>query len=303
MNTQRMNLLNYYSKIAALSVSISFGIMADANGMPSPKSPATIQLSFYKRPDKSKIAVATATTIGSEGRPLYAPGAKVNFYAMDKSELFIIDSAYTDLEGKARISIPDDLPVDTEGMVILIAKIENDPKYTEAEIELRIKEANLVLSISETDTIKTITAIVTEKAPDGKEIPVNDVEIVFYAQRLFGPMPLTEEATLTSDENGLATFTFPNGIRGDEQGIITLLVRIEDHDKFGNVESSIQTHWGIPLVIKKNPFPSELWEPRAPRWLKVSFVIVFGGIWLTFLFILYQLTKLQKKKSTTIHDV
>lgn len=303
MNIQRMNLLNYYSKIAMLSVSIFFGIMEEANGMPPQKSPATIQLSFYKRPDKSKIAVVTVTTIGNEGRPLYAPGAKVNFYAMDKSELFTIDSAYTDLEGKARISIPDDLPVDTEGMVILIAKIENDPKYTEAEIELRIKDANLVLSVSEADTIKTITAVVTEKTSDGKEIPVNEVEVVFYAQRLFGPMPLTEEATLTSDENGLATFTFPNGIKGDEQGAITLVARIEDHEKFGNVESSVQTHWGIPLVIKKNPFPSELWEPRAPRWLKVSFAIVFGGIWLTFLFILYQLTKLQKKKSTAIPDV
>lgn len=303
MNTQRTNLLNYYSKIVALIVSISFGIMEEANGIPPQKSPATIQLSFYKRPDKNKIAVATVLTTSDEGRPLYAPGAKVTFYAMDKSELLTLDSAYTDLEGRARISIPDDLPVDTEGMIVLIAKIEDDTKYTEAEIELRIKDANLVLSVSEADTIKTITAVVTEKTSDGKEIPVNEVEVVFYAQRLFGPMPLTEEATLTSDENGLATFTFPNGIKGDEQGAITLVARIEDHEKFGNVESSVQTHWGIPLVIKKNPFPSELWEPRAPRWLKVSFAIVFGGIWLTFLFILYQLTKLQKKKSTSIPDV
>ena len=290
---------NWLNKITVLSVICSFGFFyASSSETYSEKSSATIQLSFHKMRDQNRIATATVTTKAKEGRPIFVRGVKVNFYVNDKSGQLPLGSTYTDLGGQARITLPEDLPVDAEGMATLTVKIENDPLYSDVEVEGSVKEANLVLSVLEMDTVKMITAKLTKISPDRKEIPVNEVEVIFYVQRLFGPMSLTEEATVKTDKNGIATFDFPKGIKGDEQGNIKLVARIEDNEMFGNIESVVKTQWGIPLVIEKHPFPTDLWEPNAPLWLKLSFTIVFGGIWIIYLFILYQLVRLQKKPST-----
>jgi hypothetical protein len=106
-------------------------------------------------------------------------------------------------------------------------------------------------------------------------------------------MPLGEEATATTDDQGMATFNFPDGINGDEIGKIVIVARIIDNDVYGNIETNASTSWGNRLVIEKNPFPRALWEPRAPISLIATFCVIFGGIWFTYGFVFYLLVKIE----------
>src|ERR1019366_1319739 len=100
--------------------------------------------------------------------------------------------------------LPADLPLDTGNNYYVIAKIENDPLYENSEEEVHFKKASLILNLKQADTMKTATAILTEKDKNGKDVPVKGAEIGFYVQRLFGTMPVAEDFKVTTDDNGEA---------------------------------------------------------------------------------------------------
>lgn len=264
----------------------------------SEKKQAIIQLSFYKKADQSRTAVAKAFTRNENGRLVFAEGIKMNFYALQASGELFLKEITTDNEGKAEFNFSKSISADSaSGSITIIARIENDKIYDDAEAQSSVKEARVVLSFSEKDTSKLITATVTEIQPGGREIPAANVEVNFGVQRLFGMLPLSDEATVTTDENGKAVFVFPKEINGDENGNIILAAQILDNEVFGNVEAASPVSWGKPLVVEKNPFPRALWEPKAPVLLMVCFSIIFGSIWFTYFYIVYKISKIEKLKT------
>ncbi len=160
-----------------------------------------------------------------------------------------------------------------------------------------MKKANLILSLAEMDTARTVKARLTQVEPDRKEVPVPKATVSFYVQRLFGLMPAGEENTAETDENGEAILLFPKGIPGDERGNLTIVARVEEHELLGSMEAQADARWGTPVLAEKDPFPRALWEPRAPIQMIMTFSILFGGVWMTYCFVFYQLFKIRKEPS------
>lgn len=267
------------------------------------KSEATIELSYFKREDSNKTVVAKITKL-ENGKYVFAKNARVNFYIMHDKEQQLLNSVITDNHGQAIIQLPKDLFIAGQAAFLLDdslyftieAKIENDPLYEDAHEQIHYKDANLTFILDPKDTARLVTAKVMEAGRDGKEIPVTGAEVKFYVQRMFGFMPAAEENNITTDENGEASFAVPKTISGDTAGLITIGVRLEDNELFGNLENTTIQSWGTILPIDKNPFPRALFEPHAPLPLVITVSTLFGGIWVVYFFIFYQLKKIKEEK-------
>jgi len=262
------------------------------------KSEATIELSYYKKADLTKTAVAIVK-VRKDKKFVAAKNTRVNFYVMHDKEQQLLKSVNTDNKGKAVIVLQKDLPLNEDLSFTIVAKIENDNLYEDAGEQIHYKDASITLNLDPHDTARLATARVTETGKDGNEIPVKGAEVKFYVQRLFGIMPAAEENTITTDEKGEASFAFPKNIPGDTAGVLTVAARMEDNERFGNVENKAATSWGTVLVIEKDPFPRALWEPSAPLPLVLIILIIFGGVWCTYFLILFQLRKIKKDEQLT----
>jgi hypothetical protein len=261
----------------------------------SEKREATIQLAYYKKADMTRTAVATVKARDKEGKFASTKNARVSFYVTQDKNLQLLQKVVTNAKGQATILLQGNLPVDTGRFFTITAKIENDSLYEDAEEKVRYKDVNLTLTLNPKDTAQNASVLVTQTGKDGKEVPVKDVDVKFYVQRLFGNMPAADDYTVTTDENGTATFKYPKGIPGDTLGNLNVVARIEDNDKFGNIESKTNATWGAPLIVDKDPFPRALWEPYAPFPLVITISILFGGVWITYFIIFSQMVKIKKE--------
>lgn len=266
------------------------------------KSEATIELSYLKKADLSKSVSAVVKAINNEEKLVFAENVPVNFYVLDKSGLQLIKSAVTDDKGVAVIPLQNNLPLDDSLYFTIVAKIENNSLYEDVEEKVHFKEAGLSISLNREDTTRLITVKLTEKAKDGNEKSVSDAELKIYVKRMFGDMPASEENSITTDENGEATFTFPDDIKGDSTGQITVIAKLENNEQFGNIETETNTSWGIALEKEKNPFPRALWEPYAPIPLILTVSLLFGGVWCVYFFLFYQMWKIKKEKTDIIEQ-
>jgi hypothetical protein len=263
------------------------------------KSETTIDLAYFKKENRSKSIVATVHAKNSDGKFGPAKNARVSFYVMNGKKEQLVESVNSDNRGESVLVLQKDLPLDEDRFSTVVARIENDSLYEDTEEKIHYREASLILNLDPADTSGVVTAKVTEIGEGGKEIPVKNTAVKFYVQRLFGIMPATEENSITTNENGEASFTYPRNIKGDTEGIITLVVRIEDDEQFGNVEKMATVSWGTPLAINKNPFPRALWEPNAPIPLVITVSTLFLSVWLIYFFIFYQLRKIRKEEHST----
>jgi len=249
----------------------------------------------------TKVAVAVVK-VRSNKKFVPAINAKVNFYVKVVNEMQLLASAVTDYKGKAIITLPKELPLDENRAFNIHAKIENDPIYEDVDEQIRYKEANLSLNLNPRDTDQVLIATVSQISKDRKEIPVKDTEIKFYVKRLFGWMPAGEGYTVTTDEKGEASFSYPKDIPGDTAGVITVAAKIEDNDQYGNIENKASAKWGTVLIIDKNPLTRALWEPKAPLALILTISLIFSGVWITYFYIFYQLFKIKKEKKLLVNN-
>ena len=260
------------------------------------KSEATIGLSYYKKSDGTRTATALIKTKNKEHKFAPARNAKVNFYAAQEKTQKLLQSVNTNMKGEAILVIGKDFPLEEDKSFTIVAKIENDPLYEDAEEKVHLRDVNLTLSLNAADTGRLATARITEMDKDGNMVPVKGVELKFYVQRMFGTMPAGEGFTVSTDEKGEASFSFPKTIPGNSEGIITAMAKVEDNDQFGNIETGNSVKWGTVLAVDPNPFPRALWEPYAPLPLVLTICILFGGVWSTYAFIFIQIRKIKTEK-------
>jgi 5-hydroxyisourate hydrolase-like protein (transthyretin family) len=299
----KMNSILKRSALAIAFTGLLYSIVpAQIPSQTQVKREATIQLSYYKNADMSKAALAVIKVKNNEEKFVPAKNARVNFYFLDNKQQQFLKSAKTDYKGQATIMLQKDLPLDDSLYFTIVAKIENDSQYEDAMEQVHYKDVSLTLNLSPNDTSRMVIVKLLETGKNGKEIPVKGAELKFYVQRLFGFMPASEENNITTDENGEASFAFPKNIPGDTAGVITVAARMEDNEQFGNVEKKATESWGTALAVDKNPFPRALWESSAPLPLVITVSTLFGGVWVTYFFIFFQLRKIKKEGQLTIKN-
>ena len=204
------------------------------------KLKTNIILKYYKNSDNTKTLKATVFS-KKDKKFVSLNNVTVHFY--NKSIETNLGDVQTNNNGDAVLDIPPGkMLIDSLGSFIFIAKFDGDNTYESAEEEITIKGARIELSLSVIDSVKTISVTANEIS-DGKEIPLEGVDVIFSVKRLFGNLKIGAE----SIEKGQSSIEFPyNDLPGDSLGTITVCVKVEDNETYGNVEKRENIKWGVP---------------------------------------------------------
>ena len=164
---------------------------------------------------------------------------------------------------------------------------------------VQAQEATITLSFQQTDSTKTLVAIV--KSDSGL---VAGPEVHLYVKRLFGLLPVGK--VVAADENGEAAIEFPTDLPGDKDGMIDLIAKIEGDEKYGDAETEGRVKWGAFPKIENDHWSSRSLSAsreKAPMTLVVVSIAIIVVIWSTIFYLMYQLVRIKKagkiKVSTT----
>lgn len=259
-----------------------------------------IQLQYFKNSDDSRFLQTTLTySLNRIEIPL--PGMEISFFS-DAAGKELLGTALTNEKGVARFEVANNisLPLNKEGLWAFSTQFSGNDTIKAGSSELSIKDVKLEMTLTEVDSIKTITlkAVTSENK---KEIPVSGEVIMIYVPRMFSLLPVGE-ATL--DENGTANLEFPSDIPGDSEGNLTIISRFDENPTFGNVEKKIDKKWGIPASNSTPAAHRALWTKTPPMWMIITLSILLTGVWGHYLFAIISLIMIKrdsnKKKSKKI---
>lgn len=147
------------------------------------------------------------------------------------------------------------------------------------EIDEEFKTANLFVGEIKDDAI----------------VPLSQLDINFFVQRMFGKLPLFEKP-LKTNLLGKLSVTIPDDIYGDEEGKVKIIAQVADSDTYGNVERIVDGKYGKVSVYENMLDKRTLWGVNAkiPIWLLGSFfgilIIIWGGIF----YVIFKLFRLKR---------
>lgn len=162
-----------------------------------------------------------------------------------------------------------------------LAEVE-EFKGDKVQLELSFdKESKLILAKA--------TGLIKEK-----EEPVKKAEMVLFVKRYFGNMQVGE-IVQTNDE-GIASFTFPEDLPANDSGYVELIVRLNDATQFGEVEKSALIKAGVAKNMEKLTDQRAMWNisRMAPWWLIFSYFGVVLFVWSFIIYIVFQILKIRK---------
>lgn len=220
-----------------------------------------------------------------------------NLYLDSNATQNLIASVTTDKDGRAKSFIPPSLKeiwaATPQHKFIAAAKGKED----EITTELEITKAKINIDTSSEESTRTITVQIM-KYENAEWQPASEVEMKVGIQRLGGILSAGDEETYTTDSSGTVTVELTkDSLPGDKKGNITLIVKVEDNDLYGNLQSEKTVPWGASLNTDNNFFDQrKLWSTnfRTPLWLLFMAYSIIIGVWGTIIYLILQIIKIKK---------
>lgn len=212
-----------------------------------------------------------------------------------------ISKLHTGYEGEGLFEFPASFYKLTSGLHTFnfIVKMEADPVYEDAEEQITVSDAKISIVYSGEDSIKTATATLTAwNDSSSSYVPVPDAELKLCLKRTFNCLPFGETGIMTS-ETGEISGELPLDLPGNADGTITIAARLEEDEKFGNIEATTSVPWAV--LPRVNPVRGRtLWSSgdNAPLVLVISSVAIIGIIWGTIIYLVYLLFKIKRLGKT-----
>ena len=242
-----------------------------------------------------------------------AANEKVYFYVGEISDNNILDSIFTDADGRSQYVFPDDYKflIDEERKVSFTAQFNGNKSFVKKSAQVDVIEIFMELFLSEINSEKTVSVRGYELGEGNEMIPIEGADVSFFVPRLFSDQIIGKSELV----EGKSQIEFPESIAGDTIGNISIIARIEDHNMYGNVERKVANfRWGTTSPIEEDKslmtiqisIPTRaLWHTNAPLWMIITLIILLVGVWGHYIFVIYNLFKLKnlsrkKKVSTTV---
>ena len=218
-------------------------------------------------------------------------GALIKFFNSGNDTLIAIGEIKTDDKGIAKIEVPSsmNLLMDEEGYYNFTAQFDATESLKRQKKSLQVKDLNLIMNLSEGDSLKTVSLEAYTLDSLGGKLPVEELDLVFSVGGMLSKLPI-EEASL---EEGAYEFEITEDIQGDINGDFQLFAFVDDHDDYGTVLHMVESNWGVFDDIRE-PEKNKLWTDAAPIWMYVVLTILLVGVWANFLFTIIKLLKIKK---------
>lgn len=248
-----------------------------------------IQLKYLKNTDDHRILQATlAYSANSMELPL--SGMELNFYnGGDQKKL--ISKVLTDRKGAATLDLGGDIDLKAgkDGRWTFTSEFAGNDTIEGCSSDIAIRDMKLEMTLSEADSIKTIT-LKGSVDEGGSEKPVTGEIVKVYVPRMFSPLPIGE---VKLDEAGKGSIVFPSDLPGDKAGNLEIIARIEENEKFGNVEKRGSIKWGVPTDYSVPVNHRALWTKIAPKWMIYTLSVLLAGVWGHYLFAIISLIRIK----------
>lgn len=139
--------------------------------------------------------------------------------------------------------------------------------------------------------------VVVTSLKEMKRFPVTGAELKLFAKRYFGNLPIGE--VKTTDNQGIALFSFPSNLPGDSVGVVTLVVQPVDQNAFGGSSAETSLAIGIPTNRPALNEQRALWNvvQKSPVWLLLTFILAVLTVWGFIVYVMLQLRVIFKSGS------
>ena len=157
-------------------------------------------------------------------------------------------------------------------------------------VDLPPVKANLLASLNPDESFLSISA--KHADPEMELEYLKEAPILISLQRAFGKLKIGEVFT---DENGNAEFSMPDNFIRDDEGLMTLVVSMNEDFEAKEVvlKSTIKgTPKDMPQILEEGVLYST--NDRLPLWLLLSFGGMVGGVWLVIGYVVLQIIKVKK---------
>ena len=120
-------------------------------------------------------------------------------------------------------------------------------------------------------------------------VPVTGAGVRLLAARYFGKMAVDEEKT--TDVNGVATFSVPEGLRGDTAGNIGFSAMFTDEATFGSVSKDTVLMAGMPVIPVSLTANRAMWNTvrKAPVWIILAYGLGVLAVWGFIVLVMFKL--------------
>jgi hypothetical protein len=255
------------------------------------KQRARISLDYFNVNNVEDRLIAVVKT-RVEGFWVNVEGVTVNLYRDVVSPENLLERKSTDMEGRAVFTFP----ASTDRVELTyIATIENDEDFRDADKDVTVQKARIDMNLKEVDSVYIAGVFIGAVDSIGEVTPIEGINVRIFVTRLFGLMPVSRDI-LNTDENGMIEMEFPRGIPGKEQGNLTIVAQVSDHDDYGNLEASEVKAWGTFKSLDESAEERELWlsSSNTPRFLLIAVNLMILGILGVIVYIVRQLFRIRK---------
>ncbi|MDX9727752.1 MAG: cytochrome c [Bacteroidales bacterium] len=125
---------------------------------------------------------------------------------------------------------------------------------------------------------RTVSVIASATGESGT-VPVTGAGIRLLVSRYFGHMVVDEEKT--TDSNGIALFTVPEGLPGDTAGNLSFSAQFSDEATFGSVSKDSVLMAGTVTVPVSLRAKRAMWNTvrKAPVWIILAYGLGVLAVW------------------------
>lgn len=284
------------------AISLFVGLILNVNTYAQEENIADNYKMIYKfktvkNADNTRLLEVSFRAKNKEDRKDIVPvyDADIHFYNVGDTADIELGVVKTDNAGTASLILAEDHSyiTDEEGFINFKAEYKGSDAIKAKKKKLAVKDIFLEVRFEVIDSVNTVFLIAETLDSLNNRIIVEEVDVIFTVEGMISNMPI-EDGTV---ENGEYEFEFPTDIRGDKNGIINVIVLIDDSDDYGNVIQSGENDWGMfdDMPVKQK---NTLWSEAAPIWMYIVLSILLIGVWANFIYTMINLWSISKLGKT-----
>lgn len=131
--------------------------------------------------------------------------------------------------------------------------------------------------------------MLAEAVSEKTKVPVTGAGVRLFVKRTFGRMEVDEERT--TDLNGMAVFTIPEGMPGDSAGNLQVSVVFTDEAAFGQISRDTVIKTGTTTSPVGLTAKRAMWNisRKAPVWILITYTFGVLGVWGFIFLIMFRL--------------
>jgi hypothetical protein len=279
-----MNNLNRYILILGL---VTLTTVSDV--IAQKKKTTRIALEYVRNYDKTESLIATLRV--KDPKYIALNDVIIQFYSVYDTSKVLLDKIRTNNKGEAIFLLEDNPKIlkDTSGVMSFEVEYLGDKLRKSSKKKVTAKQTNLAISFFQKEAVKSIEVSANEIGTDGQLIPIEDEDLKFYIKGTFSMLNFAKTAT---DKNGIARVEFPIDMPGDTAGVLTIVVKLEEHKTYGTVESRGEMNWAIPIdPIKEKQ--RGLGDTDAPLWMVYTLIILLSAVWFHYFYVIFLIIKIK----------